>query len=132
MDKSKTRGGQAPFPEAPALASLTGVIYKAVEAFYDRSRLGATTTFVTLASVADLRQWGDESYWDNDFICAHVPEGRLRDGLLRARAAIEYYDEQLGLAYHECEALRHWHTARQAQQKAREAKEAASDDAARS
>lgn len=132
MDNSKTRGGQAPFPETPALASLTGVIYKAVEAFYDRLRGHSETAFETLAAVAGLLQWGDESYWDDDFIRAHVPEGPLRNGLLETRAAIEWYDEQLGLACHECEALRQWHTAQQAQQKAREAKEAASDDASRS
>lgn len=132
MDKSKTRGGQAPFPETPALAGLTGVIYKAVETFYDRLRGQSETAFATLAAVAGLRQWGNESHWDADFIRAHVPEGPLRNGLLEALAAIEWYDEQLGLAYHECEALRQWHTARQAQQKAREAKEAAGDNTARS
>ncbi len=129
MDKSKTRGGQAPFPEAPVLASLTGVIWKAVEEFYDRNRAQALNSLFALADVAGLRQWGNESHWDADFVCAHVPEGPLRDGLLKYMARADHIDEEFGQAYDEIEAMRQWYQARQAKAKADQQRAAGAGEA---
>lgn len=115
MDKSKTRGGQAPFPETPVLASISGVVWKAVEEFYDRLINRSSVALRALGYAAGLQAVSrDETDWDEALVRECVPEGPLRDGILKYMAETNGLNERQSAAFWEAEALRSWYVNQQA------------------
>lgn len=109
MDKSKTRGGQAPFPETPVLASQHRPITIFIEEFYRRKVHHVTTTFRALGHAAELtRAFQDERDWDAAFIRKNA-EGSLQDVLLAYRAELDALLEEQSEAIRECASLRAWY-----------------------
>jgi len=89
----------------PTVAKYSHIAMHAIRVHLERKADYSQGEFNALATLAGLRQWGDSSYWDEDFIIQHVPAGELRDALLRAHAAIDRFSAEVDAAEEELDAI---------------------------